>query len=179
MDRQGYDPLDHDVASAVDFLEQIETAEDFKGTSKPSNDHKSSGKQKPSKKGNDTRQSGKYCLIHGRGSHSSDECKKLQADAKRHKSSNDFSDGKSNGKFGNKSWSRKGSDENNKSKKELAAFVKKAIKSGVQKEIAAYDKKRKIKEPGELDLNAFEDLKDFNYADMDNLKIDSDDDISV
>ena len=66
----------------------------------------------------------------------------------------------------------------------MAAFVKKAVKQGVQKELSA--KKRKAAEDGELDLNALEsELKDFNYDDMNcddminlNLSDDDDDDIS-
>ena len=81
----------------------------------------------------------------------------------------------------NKTWKKKATDEGNKSKKDLAAFVKKAIKTGVQKELSA--KKRKS-EGQELDLSALEnvELKDFNYTDMGNLRIneeDSDDDESV
>ena len=63
----------------------------------------------------------------------------------------------------------------------MAAFVKKAVEKGVKKSLKAQaTKKRKEASEAESDddLNAF-DPKDFNYEDMDNLKIDSDDEISV
>ena len=53
----------------------------------------------------------------------------------------------------------------------MAAFVKKAVKQGVQKELV--EKKRKAAQQGELDLNALEsELNDFNYTDMDTSMID-------
>ena len=52
--------------------------------------------------------------------------------------------------------------------------MKKEVKKGVK----LYAKKRKSDESSDDDLNAF-DLKDFNYDDMDNLKIDSEDEFSV
>ena len=59
------------------------------------------------------------------------------------------------------------------SKKDLAAFIKKAVSQGVRRELNSIDKKRK---GDDLDLNAIDmDLNGFNYEDMDNLKIDSDD----
>ncbi len=69
---------------------------------------------------------------------------------------------------------RKANDGRNKSKKELASFQK-SVKAGVQKELASMDKKRKATK-GDIELHAFDaELKDFNYEDMDDLKIDSDD----
>ena len=52
--------------------------------------------------------------------------------------------------------------------------MKKEVKKGVK----LYAKKRKSEDSSDDDLNAF-DLKDFNYDDMDNLKIDSEDEFSV
>ena len=60
--------------------------------------------------------------------------------------------------------------------------IKKTIKAGVQKELNATDKKRsKDDSDDDLDLNAFEEnIEDFNYKEMDDdLKIDSDDEVSV
>ena len=55
------------------------------------------------------------------------------------------------------------------------AFVKKSIKEGVEKELNSTDKKRKASH----DLNAFdEDLKGFNYEDMENPSL-NDDESSV
>lgn len=180
MDRQGFDPLTHTPGQVVGFMERIETAEDFDGNKVPTKDKSISGripKKKPSS--SSTGKQTKYCTLHGKGNHSTEECMKLKADAKRHKSGN-FSHG-NGGKYGNKTWSRKqGDDSRNTSKKELHAFMKKAIKAGVQKELASVEKKRKADvDDDEFDLNAFDDdLKEFNYEDMSNLKIDSDDDSS-
>ncbi len=178
MDRQGQDPLTMTIVQVVDFLEQIETAEEFE--TKTSKDNKGQGKKKPYTKTNAKSGDQKHCMIHGWGGHSSDECYKLQGDAKRHKGDGSNSKKDWKGKNSNKTWNRKADDGRDKSKKELASFQK-AVKAGVQKELASIDKKRKSnKEDGEMDLHAFDaQLKEFNYGDMDDLKIDSDDDMSI
>ena len=84
-----------------------------------------------------------------------------------------------NNKCGNKTWTKKADDSNKQSQKELNALVKKHLK----KELNALSEKKR-KSNGEDDLNmeiaAIDlQLKDFNYAEMDNLKIESDDDKSV
>ena len=171
MDRQGFDPLDNTMQQVIDFLEQIETSEDFEGSPVKHKDNKSSMKKKSSShQGQQKRGDQKHCSFHGWGNHSSDECYKLQGDAKRPKGNNS-NGSKGSGKYSNKSWSRNNSDQ---SQKELATYVKQAVAAGI-KEHTSGSKKRKSK--GDLDLNAFDpDLKDFNYQDMDDLKIDSDDD---
>jgi len=177
MDRQGFDPLDHTLQEVIAFMEQIEMSEDFDAPTQQG--QKSKGKGKQSTKPKQSGGGDKYCLIHGKGGHSSDECHKLQAEAKKLKSSHGGSKlSDKSGKFTNKTWTRKADETNDKSKKDLAAFVKKAISKGVQKELASVDKKRKA---SDKEIHAFDmdDLKDFNYEDMDNLKIDSDDDISI
>ena len=169
MDRQGFDPLDHTLAEVVDFLEQIETSEDF-DASATKQEGKKSGKKNASQ--NNQKKSGdkKFCSFHGWGNHTSEECYKLQGDAKRQKTA-----GK--GKYSNKTRNRKGGDDVSQSQKELAHFVKQAVAAGI-KEGTKSEKKRKVKD--DLDLNAFEaELKDFNYSEMDDLKIDSDDEFSV
>jgi hypothetical protein len=177
MDRQGYDPLDHTTTEVVDFLEQIESSEEFDGTKVNSNKSKSHTQSKGKPKHENTPRMQKYCTEHGQGNHSTEECYKLHG--KRHKP-NTERDSKS--KYANKTWTRKADEGNKKSKQELNSFMKKAIKAGVQKELAAIDPSKKKRKTDE-DLAAFDikdaDLKEFNYDDMDNLKIDSDDDISV
>ena len=172
MDRQGFDPVVKTLPEVVNFMERIEQAEDSEG---PRIDHaqkstsNSNGKSKKAKtKGG---HGSKFCLVHGKCSHSSDECEVLK------KRVEDYKSGKnsSGGRFGNKTWSRKAEESTKSSKKDLAAFIKKAVSTGVKKELNAVDKKRKAKDD-DLDLHAFdEDLKGFNYTDMDNLKIESDD----
>ena len=176
MDRQGIDPIALPLAELVQFFEQIEAAEEHESHAKQvSKDHKKSrGKRDSGPSDNN-----KYCLIHGHGGHSSDECHKLKAEAKRLKSNNHHDQGK--GKSSNKTWKREADDGRKKSQKELNAFVKKSIKDGVKKGLNAMskDKKRKISVEEELNLVDMQ-LKEFNYSDMENLKIDSDDDgISV
>ena len=87
--------------------------------------------------------------------------------------------GKSKGKFSNKTWTKKADDSNKQSQKELNALVKKHLK----KELNALTKKRKNDSEEENIANELAaidaQLKDFNYSDMDNLKIASDDDKSV
>ena len=119
MDRQGFDSVVKTYAEVVEFLEGIEAAEDpgAKLPSKPKNKN-SSAKSNGSGK--------KFCLIHGHGNHSSDECHKLQSEAKRIKSG-DFKSSGGKGNFTKKSWKKKADDSNNKSKKDLTAFVKKQI----------------------------------------------------
>ena len=167
MDRQRFDPVSHSLMEVVDFMEGIETAEDFNGTTVP---------KKPAKKNSSNNKSltssmEKYCMLHGKGSHSTEECQKLKAEAKRLKSGT-YSSGDSKPKFSkNKSWSRKANDGKEKTKSDLNAIVNKAIKAGikagVQKELNAIDKKRKSEEAAEDELN----LADFDYSDMEKLSI--------
>lgn len=175
MERQGFDPITSTLAEVVDFMERIEQSEDFDGQ-RVDNGQKTSANSSNNKKkkSNHTNSGSKTCLIHGTGTHSSNECKVLQALAKDSKKDG-TSGGKAKGKFGNKSWSRKADDAKGAAKKDLAAFIKKAVAKGVQKELNSVDKKKK--RSASFDLNAFDDneLKDFNYEDMENLKIDSDD----
>ena len=63
----------------------------------------------------------------------------------------------------------------------MNAFIKKEVAKGIKKdvkELASFDKKRKSDDDSDSDLNAFlgkDSIEDFSYSDMDNLKIDSDD----
>ena len=73
----------------------------------------------------------KFCLPHGCGTHDSDACEGLKRMVKRQKEdSNDKTDKKGSP---NKSWKRKDNDSTAKNKKDLSAFVKKAIAEGIQK----------------------------------------------
>ena len=72
----------------------------------------------------------------------------------------------------NKTWTCKADEAKTSTKKELAAYVKKAVR----KEVNSISKKRPAKDDDdEKSLNAI-DLSGFNYEDMDNLKIESNDD---
>ena len=119
----------------------------------------------------------------------------LKKQAQQLRRNNDDGDRKPTHK--NKTWKRDADQKTTASKKELAAFVRKQA----CKELYAFNKKRKAaetppssdedessvaslhnvealtrQEEGEVDeIN----LAGFNYGDMDNLKIDSGDDVSV
>ena len=162
----------------IDFCEQIEAAESHdvdKQTHVNKKKGNSSNKKDSKAKGDDGK--GKvYCEKHGWNyTHATSECRVLQGE-KRQKYDN------SNKKpYGNKTWSRNKSESStSESKKELQAFIKKQVAKGVRKELNSVSKKRKSDSDDELDLNALDnDLEDFNYNDMDNLKIDSDDNSEV
>ena len=174
MDRQGFDPVANSLTSVVNFMERIEQAEESEGmrVDGPTKGNQGNSKSKKKPRSNE---GSKYCLYHGNGGHTSNECdvlKKMSTNLKGSKSSGNGG----NAKFGNKTWTRKADDSTKSSKKDLAAFIKKKVSQGVKKELNSVDKKRKA-DDDEFDLAAFDkDLKDFNYTDMDNLKIDSDDD---
>ena len=170
MDRQGFDPMTKTLLQVVEFMENIETAEDFDGTPVPKK--KDAKKSSSSNKASLIAASEKYCMLHGKGNHSTEECQKLKAEAKRLKSGSS-SGGSQNKNYGSKTWKRSASDDKAKTKKELNAIVKKAIKEGVKKELAALDKKRKGSgSDSEVEVNAVDlDLKDFNYEDMENLTL--------
>ncbi len=173
MDRQGFDPMLNTLDTVITFLEQIESAEEAEGkranTDNQSGNKKNNKSNKKAKGSSDNGKGQKYCSYHGKGNHSSDECNKLRNDPDAAKK-----------KFGNKSWTKKADDAAKAEKKELAAFVKKAIAKGVRKELNSIDKKRKADSDDEFDLNALDaELKEFNYEDMQNLKIDSDEEGEV
>ena len=171
MERQGFDPLEHSVAEVVDFMDRIESAEDFDAetTKVKAKSAKTNNKKSPSGKKTDGKEPGelKYCSHHGHNpSHTSEECFVLHPELK---------DAKKNKGNKNKSWSRKAAEGKAKTKNDLAAFIRKEISKGVDKAVSASNKRKAAESE---DLNAF-DLEEFNYEDMENLKIDSDDDITV
>ena len=185
MERQGFDPMDHTMREVVEFMERIEATEDFDAdaNTKKSVSTKKGGKDGKKSQGGTGGKQTKYCKLHGEGSHTTDDCNELNKQIKRLKSKGDDNNNGSK-KSTNKSWSRKAADEaTDKSKKDLAAFIRKEAKKIVKKDLKAYNKKRKNEtddsESEDLDLNAF-DLKDFNYEDMEALKITDDgDSVSV
>jgi len=68
---------------------------------------------------------------------------------------------------------QQGKDETDKSKGELAAFVKKAVNGGVKQELKSVDKKHKSDfDDDGMDLHAVDvELQEFNYDDMEKLVI--------
>ena len=176
MDRQGFDPISKSPIQVVDFMERIEQAEDFDGQI-IDRQQKTSANGKPKKKQRTKGDShgSKFCLKHGKCNHTSDECEVLK------KLANESNSPSGGGKFGNKTWSRKADDAKKASKKELAAFVKKAVAAKVKKELNAIDSKKRKSDDDSFDLNAIEqELKGFNYEEeLEKLSLNTDDEISV
>ena len=174
MEEQGFDPMDHTPEAVVAFMEQLEAAEELtdEGTTVKSKDknskHSKSDKKKDGK--HSDKKGSKYCEHHGHCAHSTEECR-LNKKAKK-----DHGSGK--GKYGNREWKRKATEEAVTSKQELAVLVKKVMR----KELASVDRKRKSKdEDGDNFLveTLSKDLDGFSYNDMDNMSVDSSDEISV
>ena len=174
MDKQGFDPMDEPLTAVIDLMEHVKLNKDLDTDKNTKQVSKKEGKEKSGKKS--TKPSGKqnlYCMIHGHNnSHQTEDCYQLQKEAKRLKSESNGN--KSSGKFKNKTWSCKAKEAKQASKNDLASFIKKEVKKGVKKDLKALSKKRKSKESDSKEdgeLHMF-DLKDFNYEDMENLKID-------
>ena len=180
MDRQGFDPIEKGFYPTMEFMENLEGLEEKSLAQESSSTSKSKDKSKS--KGKDGENSAKkkathYCSHHGPNfSHNTSECRALTNKDK----------GK-DGKFTNKTWTRKAEESASSSKKELAAFLAKSVQKQVKKELASIQKKKKRKsedsdEEGECLLAEVldGDLKGFNYDDMNNLKIDDvSDEVSV
>ena len=181
MDRQGFDPIEKGFYPTMDFMENLEGLEEKLPGTTTSNKNGSS-KDKSKSKGKESEGSAKkktshYCSYHGPNwSHNTSECRVVASGKDKEK----------DGKFSNKTWTRKAEESTSKSKKELAAFLAKSVQKQV---LASIQKKKKRKsdesddEEGECHLVDIldSDLKGFNYEDMNNLKIDDDasDEISV
>ena len=170
MDRQGFDPIEKGLYSTVDFMENLEGLEEKSLAQESSSDKKSKDKPKSKAKSNEgsKKKASHYCSHHGPNyTHNTEDCRVLKNKDK-------------DGKFSNKTWTRKSEDSTSKSKKELAAFLKKQVKEGVKKELAAIQKKRKSDESDDeegecLLLDMLESKLDgFNYADMDKMSISED-----
>ena len=166
MDRQGFDAITQPLTELITFCERIESTED---PFVPVETKKPRGRgKKPEATGDQ-----KHCMLHGPGSHSTEECKTLKAQAKRMKENRGTSDDKP--KYSNKTWKRNADSAKSSAKKELAAFIKEAVRE----ELNATNRKRKSEEDSSDDdneeANNIEDnLADFNYADMRNLSLKDD-----
>ena len=169
MDRQGFDPLEHPIQEVVDFMENIESSEDFDGSKVDSSKKKlSKATNKNSKNGD------RYCMLHGKGNHSTEDCIQLKEQAKRLKSerSSNQSGGKTFHK--NKTWQKDAAKASAKAKSDLAALIKKTVR----KEVAVVQKKRKPSDDDSIDLNALEELKDFNYDQFKGMSIEDDNSVN-
>lgn len=170
MDRQGFDPIMKTPEQVVDFLERIETAEDFHPDKQKQVSNKHKGKvQKHGSNNNHAKGNGdKYCMLHGKGNHSTEECRNMLAQAKRMKTNGGAS--KPSGGSKNKTWNRKDGDKKvTFGKNEINALVKKAVKKAAQKEINALSRKRKSDDSdSEEEMNNIEGgVEDLNLNDFD------------
>ena len=182
MERQGFDPMEQiDPGRIVEFMENLEAAEDHGKHSTTVQDKKKKSSKSGGKKDSSKRKPTHFCKEHGPNfTHDTDECYVL----KNQKGSKDGNSGK---KFSNKSWKRKSEESTNSSKKELAAMVAKATKKAVKQQLASVDKKRKSSEDSSSEdedcflldmLTKSKDLDGFNYEAMENLKISDDMEVS-
>ncbi len=185
MDRQGKDPYALPMADVVTFFEQIEHAEKdggYKMVTKNSstNNTNNNGNGNQKKSGNKNNGGGqKYCALHGKGNHTTDECHHVKTQVKKMKSSNDNNSGGNGYSSGskNKSWSKKANDGKFKAKKELNA-MNKEIKR-LKQEVNSLNKKRKSSKNDddssgdEEEMNAIEqelNALDMNGFDIEDLK---------
>jgi len=178
MDHQDFDPMAKTTQEIVKFMENTKMFENFDADAKKkiaqsAGDAKKGNGKKVTKKNNST--SGqKFCLLHGNNNtHTTDECNTLKARANKLEGNTGRNTGKAKGKGKNKNWNNKSKDETNKSKGELAAFVKKAVKDGFKQELKSIDKKRKSNSNDDsMDLHDVDiELQEFNYDDMEKLVI--------
>ena len=88
MITQNFDPQAHTINDFVQFCERMESTEEYE-TKQPnaeSNNKKRKSTDRHDKKRSESTGPGeKYCMLHGRGNHSTDECKTLQNQTKRMK----------------------------------------------------------------------------------------------
>ncbi len=175
MEKQGFDPMEKTLNEVIDKMESLESTEDFDHDKDTKQVAKRNGKGKGGKKSsNSNGKQNLYCMYHGEGNHKTEDCYQLQKEAKRLKKGK----GEDTPKFKNKTWNHKAVEANKESKNDLAAFIRKEVKKGFKKDLKAMAKKRKATEDsdsdGELHCSKRFELKDFNYEDMKNLKIDND-----
>jgi hypothetical protein len=181
MDKQGFDPVEGTLDDLVTMMENIEASEEFVGDKSESNKKKGSSSSNNNTKGKRSSSSNgeQYCMLHGKGNHATEDCIKLKAEAKRLKGNSDKeSSGKNYQKSKNKTWERKSNEASGKAKSDLAAIIKKQVKT----EVKAAEKKRKAAAESE-DLGNVEidiDLNEFNYVDgIDNMNLKQGDDDST
>jgi hypothetical protein len=177
MDRQGFNPIEKTPAEVVAFMEQVEAAEDFEGQlveGKPASSNGNNKKSSSNKDSGNTKGSSKYCALHGKGNHSTDDCRTIKSEVKKLKSNDSKPSGTDrNVRFAskNKTWSKKAEDYKQKSQKELNAMGK--VVEKLKKEVNALTKKRKSEDSDEEELHAVErqlEAIDMNGFDIEDLK---------
>lgn len=148
MDLQGFDVMDEEIVDIVDMMERIERHEEkpkpkdqTNGANKNNKNTNNKGSKK--RKFDDDNGEKKFCMMHGWGNHSTDECKTIK---------NMLGEKKANcrdNKNGNKGCFNK--HKNNKNAKELNALFADVLETAIEK----HDKKKRRaerKEKGKSDL---------------------------
>jgi len=180
----GFNPVDHTLIDFIEFCERLEFAEDISESTHKQAGQRANGGQtdRTYRKGSqenankrqrryyDTPRDGKYyCDYHKKqNSHTTDQCKVIKAQAERmaaaHANLNINNNRK--GRFQNKTWERKKSDQD-----ELNAMVENKITEMLSK--AA----KKRKDPPQKNSRDDDfDLDNFNYDNFNNLNISDSDD---
>ena len=104
MDRQGFDPLFHTFTEVLEFMERIEEAESYKNVM----EFNKKDKKAPPHAGLKRKTSpNKYCILHGAGSHSTDQCSEVRHQIKKIKTHHHQDKHYSSPKYKNKTWSCK------------------------------------------------------------------------
>jgi hypothetical protein len=174
MDRMGFDPLTSTAIELLVFMENCEAMESYEKddktvVKKPNNSK--TGAKKGNKPSDPKKQ--KWCDNHGWSNHTTADCNQNKPGFQKGNGN------KAKGKvFGNKTnaksaYQRKTDETPKEAPKELNAVMKKAIQQAVRQEVKSLKKKSN-------DLHMVEAiLSDFNYKEMDNMQIDSDDDRKI
>ena len=173
MQRQGFDYTVATPGKLLDFCERLESAEITEGTHNKTTPKKNA-KKPPSKsqKTSNNNDGSFFCLHHGKNhTHNTDDCRVVQ-----NMTASIQKGGTKTYASGKNKWSKKAEDAKKQTQKELANYVRKVVR----KELSAFDSnKRKAEDDNDDDeegeINAI-DFASFNYQDMSNLKIDSEED---
>ena len=190
MDKQGFDPFANAINDVIQKLEDIETAEGFDADAVKVTSKKDKKKPKGNGKGNnhnnkkDNNKSSdsngqKYCMFHGWGNHTSEQCERLKQQIKKLKSgdSDNNTNSSKSGKTGD--WKKKADAAKSKAKDNFVTFMNQTVQKAVEE--AVKSNKRKSDDESEGSLAAFDkmELADFDYDKMEQMVIEDNGDITV
>ena len=144
---QDFDPLQHTIKQFTEFCERMEQVEAHEGTkvtssssNKKSEGSKSSGSKKRGREQVE-QEVEKYCMLHGKGNHSTEDCRTLKAQAKHMKATYEAQMPENHQKL--------------KNRQELHAIIAESVEEALKKKkFTPLKKKRKA----EADLMQFEKL---------------------
>ena len=138
MNKQNYDPFGGSVQDLIDFAERMETAEALDAKASGRKQESSAKKSSDKKRSSSSNYKGKggklYCLLHGEGGHTTDDCFLMKSQAKKMKSDHPSN---SNSGSKNKTWKKNDYDVKKYVKKELQVLMKQAQK-GKKRDLNAF-----------------------------------------